>query len=239
MRALPLSSGHRSWLLLTGAALGVVLTMSSTSAASPSSDGASTTITEKVDGFVKGYPGDCPDQLPPTPLVCHEWDITLYRNGTTAEPGGVAPPHSRWVLLALRHTLTFAGDGSEPVESDVGFGFVDGADVTFDREHLAYASVRAPGLALTDGTVVDLAAAWTAKSDRAVFGNDSPALDDFGLVRHFHDDCVTVVNQGHQKIRRARVQAVVNGTTTSNDGWDNLISTSQFTEIEVHPKSCS
>jgi hypothetical protein len=167
--------------------------------------------------------------------VCHEWDIVLYRNGTTAEPGGVAPPNSRWVLLALRHTLTFAGDGSEPVESDVGFGFLDGADVTFDREHLEYASVRAPGLELTDGSVVDLAATWTATSGRSVYGNDSPALADFGLVRHFRGDCINVVNQGHQKIRKARVQSVVDGVESPYSG--GVISTSQFTSVKVHPAS--
>lgn len=225
-------------LVLTAAIAATFIAPADHSAASPAGGSSASTITEKVDGFVKGYIGDCPDDLPPAPLVCHEWDVTLYRNGTTAEPGGIAPPHSRWVLLALRHRLTFAGDGSEPVESDVGFGFIDGADVTFDQQHLGYASVRAPDLGLTDGTSVDFAATWTVTTPRAVYGNDSPALDDFGLVRHLHEDCLTVVNQGHQKIRRARVELVVDGTTTSDDGRYNLISTSQFTEIEVHPKSC-
>jgi hypothetical protein len=221
--------------LVLAATLGVVVAAAGTSAAAPATR-SSSTITEKVDGFVHGYPGDCPDDLPSTPLVCHEWDIVLYRNGTTAQPGGVAPPHSRWVLLALRHTLTFAGDGSEPVESDAGFGFLDGADVTFDSEHLAYASVRAPGLELTDGSVVDLTATWTATSGLSVFGNDSPALADFGQVRHFHDDCINVVKQGHQKIRESRVQSVVDGVESPYGG--GIISTSQFTSIEVHSQKC-
>lgn len=236
MGPLPFSRGAR--LLVTGATLGVVLAMAGTSSATPTSRSASVDI-EKVDGYLHGYPGDCPAELPPTPLVCREWDIEVYRNGTNDEPGGVAPPHSRWVLLALRHTLAFAGDGSEPVESDVGFGFVDGADVTFDREHLQYASVRAPALALSDGSVVNLVVTWTATSDRAVYGNDSPALAGFGLVHHLHEDCVNMVSQGHQKVRQAHVEANADGVVWTADGVGNVISTSQFNVVEVHPQSCS
>jgi hypothetical protein len=220
------------------AAVGLTLATVATSAASPTTDRAST-LTEKVEGYFHGYPGDCPDDLPSTPLVCHEWDITVFRNGFGDEPGGVAPPHSRWVLLALRHTLTFAGDGSEPVESDVGFGFRDGADVTFDAEHLAFAAVRAPGLRLTDGSVVDLAATWTATAERAVYGNDSPVLAQYGLVHHLHGDCVNIVNQGHTKVRAARVSAVVNGVESSYDGAYAAISTGLYLQIEVHQDSCS
>jgi hypothetical protein len=83
---------------------------------------------------------------------------------------------------------------------------------------------------------VDLTATWTATSSRSVYGNDSPALADFGLVRHLHDGCINVVSQGHQKIREARVQSVVDGV--GSPYGEGLISTSQFTTVEVHPASC-
>jgi hypothetical protein len=206
--------------------------------AATSSPSASKVI-EKVDGIFEGFPGDCPDDLPATPLVCHEWDITVFRSGGTFTDGGVAPPHTPWVLIALRHTLTFPGGDVDPVESDVAQGFVVGADVTFDRQHLSYASVRAPDLQMSDGTVVDLEATWTATTDRMLWGNDGPALADFGRVRHLHTDCLNMVSQGHQKVRGASVQAIIDGVESRYDGRYAFMSFNQFITIEVHPRSCS
>ena len=242
MRPRQFPSRPRTRLIVIGTAIGVVVAMSGTfaanSVAAPGEPAGASVFREKVAGIFAGYPGDCPDELPATPLVCHEWDITVYRNGSNDEPGGLAPSRSRWVLLALRHTLTFPGGEGEPTESDVGFGFRDGVDVSFDAAHLEYAIVRAPDLALTDGTTVDLEATWTPTSGRQLYGNDGPALDQYGLVHHFHDSCVTLNSEGHQKVRSARVDAVVNGTSSSYTGAYAYLAVNQFTVVEVHPKSC-
>jgi hypothetical protein len=220
--------------------LGVVLATIGAAAAAPSdasSPSGAMTI-EKVDGIFRGYPGDCPDELPATPLVCHEWDITAFKAGGTFTDGGVSPPKTPWILLALHHTLTFPGDGDEPVESDAVNGFVEGADVTFDREHLSQASVQAPALHLSDGTVVDFQATFTAWSDRMLWGNNGPSLEDFGLVKHLHTDCFTTVSQGHQKVRLAHVVAVVDGVESRYDGIYGYISFNQFITVEVYPHNC-
>jgi hypothetical protein len=146
---------------------------------------------------------------------------------------------SPWQLLAIRHTLTFPGGGADPDESDVAFAFVDGADVTFDRQHLASATVRAHGLSLSDGSTVDLDATWTAVTGRLVAGNNGPALGEYGLVRHLHEDCLTVNNQVHQKLRNARVDAVVDGVSSAYDGAFAFISFNQFIGVEVHPRACA
>ncbi len=182
----------------------------------------------KVDGYLIGYPGDCGDTAPAAPLVCHEWVLNAYRHNG-----------SSWQLLALRHTLTFPGAGADPDESDVAFAFVDGADVSFDRQHLSSATVRAHGLSLSDGSTVDLDATWTAVTDRLVAGNDGPALGEYDLVRHVHEDCLTANNQVHQKLRNARVDAVIDGVPSVYDGAFAFISLNQFISVEVHARACA
>lgn len=217
------------------AVLALPLGITGTATAAPSS----VHFHEKVLGFLRGWPGDCPDDLPTTPLVCHEWDITAFDIGTDEQPGGISPAHARWVLIALHHTLTFAGDGADPVESDATVGFEDGADVSFDQQHLSTATVRAPGLAMSDGTSVNLEATWTATSPRMMWGNDGPALDEFGRVHHQHTACETIENQGHQKLRLANVAAVVDGVASRYDGRFAFLAYNQFISVDVHPASCS
>jgi hypothetical protein len=230
------SYGRVSPVVVLLAVLGVVLTLCSSISAHAA---ASATHThEKVLGFFRGWPGDCPDDLPDQPLVCHEWDITAYDVGTDEQPGGISPPHTGWVLIALHHTLTFPGGGGEPVESDVALGFRDGADVSFDQAHLSTATVRAPDLALDDGDVVDLQAIWTATSPRMMWGNDGPALDEFGHVHHLHAPCLTEEFQAHQKFRLAHVVAVVDGVTSRYDGRFAFLAYNQFISVQVQPASC-
>jgi hypothetical protein len=242
MRRTPLRSRVSARILTISATLGIALAMAGTPA-SLSAPPAGTTLSgsvsiEKVDGIFRGWPGDCPDELPAEPLVCHEWDITVYRIHTHDEPGDGAPVDSTWVLLALRHTLSFPGGDGEPEESDVGQGFRENADVDFDQQHLASATVRAPDLALSDGTTVDLEATWTATSPRFHWGNDGPALEEFGLVRHLKEECLNMVAQGHQNYRPARVDAVVDGVETSYTGVFAFLAFNQFIVHQTRPASC-
>jgi hypothetical protein len=68
--------------------------------------------------------------------------------------------------------------------------------------------MRTP-VAPTDGSTVDVDLEWQAISDRFVYGNNGPALSDFGLTRHHVDRCSTQVNQGHQKFRLAAMTGTV------------------------------
>jgi hypothetical protein len=203
------------------------------------SAGTASVYREKVDGYAFGFAGDCPAEPPAEPLVCTEWIIQPLRAGAAdGGGGGVAPPKTPWELFLLRHTLTFPGGGGEGVESNVALAFVPVTDVTFDREHLRYASVRATDVVMSDGTTADVDAQWVGTSDRFVYGNDGPALEDFGLVpRHVNDDCLTANYQGHQKFRLAHMDAVVNGVQYGYDG--GYISFNNFVFIEVHKQRCA
>jgi hypothetical protein len=192
---------------------------------------------EKVNGYASGYAGDCPDVAPALPGVCTEWFISPFRAGVAQDGGGVAPPKSSWDLFLLHHTLTFPGGGGDPEESDVALAFVPVSAVTYDRQHLRYASVRATDIPLSDGTTADVDARWEATSDRFVFGNNGPALADFGLVRHVNDECLTANYQGHQKFRIARMDATVNGLHYSYEG--GFISLNHFVFVEVHKHGCT
>jgi hypothetical protein len=236
----PLHHGGRGRFLVIGATLGIVVAMTGAPAASssPSSQASASMVIEKVDGIFRGYPGDCPDDLPATPLTCHEWDLTVFKAGGTYSDGGVAPPKTPWILIALHHTLTFPGDFGEPVESDAVNGYAEGVDVTFDRQHLSLATLRAPDLHLGDGSIVDLEATWTAVGDRQLYGNDGPSLEEFGLVKQLHTDCFTTVSQGHQKFRSAHVRAVIDGAESRYDGIYAYIAFNQFLTVTVVPANC-
>ena len=45
-----------------------------------------------------------------------------------------------------------------------------------------------------------------------MYGNEGPALQDFGLVRKYVDRCTTQVNQGHQKTRISSMTGTLDGT---------------------------
>ena len=66
------------------------------------------------------------------------------------------------------------------------------------------------GTASSSKSTVDVDLEWRAISDRFVYGNNGPALSDFGLTRHHVDNCSTQVNQGHQKFRLAAMAGTVN-----------------------------
>jgi hypothetical protein len=128
--------------------------------------------------------------------------------------GSVAPPRTPWSVFINQATLTFVDDEGNVEVSDERVGFlpvVDPANVTYDPEHLAFASLEAE-IPWDDGSVAQVDFQWEAISDREVYGNDGPSLDEFGLVRKYVDKCTTQVNQGHQKFRVSSMT----GTFTSS-----------------------
>lgn len=165
-------------------------------------------------GYASAGFGDCPDTVALTPpgTVCTDTVIQLVREAVAIDGGGLSAVNTPWGALLQRVTLTFPATG-DPVATDERIGFVpsiDDASVTYDRQHLAFASVRTD-IPMSDGSAVAVDLSWQAISDRMVFGNDGPALSDFGLVRHSVDRCTTQVNQGHQKFRIAAMTGTVDG----------------------------
>lgn len=239
MRLSPPYAGGRARVLVIGATLGVVVAMAGTAAAAPTtSDGTSTHFYEKVDGYLQGYPGDCPPaEAPQDPLVCHEVVLTAFRVGTNETT--IAPPKASWVLIVLRHTLSFPGGGGEPTESDVVEGFSEDPVVTFDQQHLSAARVVADDVPMTDGSTLDVDATWTATSDRLHYGNDGPAIAEGGLVHHLKGGCLNSVNQAHQKYRLAHVHAILDGTPSDDLSMFAFIAYNHFTYLEVHPQGCA
>lgn len=49
----------------------------------------------------------------------------------------------------------------------------------------------------------------------------------------------TVLRSGHQKLRNARVDPVIDGIPSLYDGAFAFISFSQFISAEVHPRACA
>jgi hypothetical protein len=208
--------------------------------AAPSDAGSkrsSSIFYEKVDGFLQGYPGNCPPaEAPQNPFVCHETILSAFRVGGTDTTK--APPKATWVLSVVSHTLTFPGGGADPTESDEVTGFSETPVVTFDQQHLSGGHVIADDVPMSDGSTLDVDATWTATSPRMQYGNDGPSLLDFGLVRHDHEKCLNAVNQGHQKFRLAHVAALLNGVPTNDNSIFAFIAYNHFISIEVHPASC-
>ena len=213
----------------------LVVAQSTATASSPNV----TRNTEKVLGFLQGYPGNCPPaEAPQDPFVCHEVVLAAWRIGTNDGPTTTAPPKTVWVLSVVRHTLSFPGGGVDPTESDVVQGFTTHPTVTFDRQHLTTAHLVADGVHMSDGSTMDVDATWTATSSRLQFGNDGPSAADFGHVRHQHEICANVIFQAHQKFRLAHVHAVLNGVPSDDVSEFAFLAYNHFTSIEVHPASC-
>lgn len=200
---------------------------------------SASTYLEKVDGYIQGYPGDCPPaEAPQDPTVCHEVVLTAYHVGSTETPAGVPASKSPWVLIVTRHTLTFPGGGQDPAESDVVTGLTTAASISFDRVHLSTAHVVAEDVPMEDGTTMAVDATWTATSPRRMWGNDGPALEESGRVPHEHLPCVTLVNQAHQKYRLQHVHAVLNGVPSDDLSIFAFLAYNHFLTVEVRPASC-
>jgi hypothetical protein len=184
----------------------------------------------KVTGYAFAIFGNCPQtpEPPPPGTVCHEAFIQVFRESFAIDGGGLAPPKTPWQAFYYESTATFQA-GGDPAETDVRWGFLDLIDpsaVTYDRQHLEFASVDVE-IPLSNGTAVAVNMDWHAGSERFVYGNDGPALSDFGLIHHYVDRCSTQVNQGHQKFRVAAMTGTVNGAavhsyTNSEAGFISL-----------------
>jgi hypothetical protein len=188
-------------------------------------------------GYAFGGFGDCPDvDSPPPGTVCHDASLTIFREAFAVDGGGLSAVNTPWAAFYYEHTLTFQATG-DPVESDVRSGFlpnVDEASVTYDREHLAFASVRTD-IPMSDGSTSHVDVSWQPITDRVVFGNDGPALVDFGLVRHLVDRCETQVNQGHQKYRVAEMTGTIDGVAVHSYTFapSGIISFNHFVFIDA------
>ena len=224
-------------LLAAAAVLGLV--------AAAVSAGSATVARFKVDGYAFAAFGTCPDtpDLPPAGTVCRDAFVLMAREGVAVGGGPVAPPKTQWYAILREATLTFDGT-DEPTETDVRFGVlpvVDAAAVSYDREHLGFASLRAT-IPMDDGTDAAVDLEWSAISERFVYGNDGPALADFGLDRHHVDRCSTQVNQGHQKFRLAAMTGRIDGHPVQSyvSFPSAYISFNLFVSVDVaHGKLCS
>lgn len=194
---------------------------------------------EKVEGFLQGYPGDCPlDEAPQDPLVCHEVVITAYKYSGTDADGGMPPQKAPWTLVVLKHTLTFPGGGQDPTESDAVNGYTFDPVVTFDQQHLATARIHSDDVTMDDGTTMSLDATWTATSPRIMSGNEGPLLADNDLVRHLHEYCLNDVHSAHQKYRIAHVHALIDGVASDDLGTSAFLAYNQFLETVSVPAHC-
>lgn len=100
----------------------------------------------KTDGYALADFGNCPDvPEPPAGTVCTDAFIEVFREAVAVGGGSVAGPKTPWSAFLSEATLTFGPDG-DFVASDERTGFlpvIDPADVTYDQQHLAFASLKA------------------------------------------------------------------------------------------------
>jgi hypothetical protein len=210
----------------------------------PAGSGArqATVLRVKVDGYAFALFGNCPDVDPlPPGTVCREAQLAVFREGVSIDGGSVAPPKTPWVVSVFQYTVTIDPNGDGVLTDErFGFRFLDPAAVTYDREHLAFASLQTE-IPMNDGTTADVDFRWQAISGRFVYGNDGPALGDFGLVRKFVDRCSTEINQGHQKFRVAAMTGTFDGTPVHSytSFPAAYISFNHFAFIDVDHGGCS
>jgi len=195
-------------------------------------------------GYAFAAFGDCPDTVasPPAGTVCTDRQITIAREAVAIDGGGLSAVNAPWSAFLDEATLTFRATG-DPVVTDERFGFVpeiDDAAVTYDRQHLAFASVRTD-IPMSDASRVAVDLSWHPVSDRMVFGNDGPALSDFGLVRHTVVNCETQVNQAHQKFRIAEMTGTLDGASVHSyqSSPSGFISFNHFVFVDaIHGTIC-
>lgn len=199
----------------------------------------------KVTGIVESTFGDCPQvDVVPSGTVCREAVVTLWNEGAAIDGGGLAQTNTPWRLWVFQATLTFGDVAGEPVESDLRWGYlpvVEPADMTFDRQHLMFASVSTE-VAMSDGTTANVDFHWQATSDRILSGNNGYALSDWGLLHHFVDQCLTHEIQAHQKVRIAVMSGTFDGVPVHSYTVlpFSYIASNQFVYIDViHGPRCA
>jgi hypothetical protein len=196
----------------------------------------------KTDGYAFAFFGNCPDVDPlPPGTVCRDAQLAVFREGVAIGGGTVAPPKTPWFVTVFQYTVEIEPNGDAVLTDErFGFRFLDPTAVTYDREHLAFASLQTQ-IPMTDGTTVDVDFRWQAISTRLVFGNDGPSLGDFGRVRKFVDKCSTQVNQGHQKFRVAAMTGTFDGAAVQSyeSSPSAFISFNHFVFIDVEHGGCT
>jgi hypothetical protein len=212
-------------------------------ASAATASGQATVLRFKTDAFAESAFGSCDFLYPPGPLTCHETDVQVVKEGVGGVPGGtVAPPKTPWAIFIDDYTLSFTSGGPDavPVLSDERTGFLLDPTVTFDQQHLSYLTVDAQVL-MSDGSTFHFAGDWTAVSGRTLFGNNGPALGQFGEVRHHVDRCDTTNFQAHQKYVFATMAGTLNGSSVGSYpdlvGLD-FIAYNHFIDIAVTHGDC-
>jgi hypothetical protein len=170
----------------------------------------------KTLGFMSANFGDCPDtgHEPSPGTVCHDAVVQVFREAASIGAGDLSGRNIPWAAVYFDLTATFLPDG-QVVETDQRFGYqpcIPDSAVTYDQQHLAVASV-VTDIALDYGSTIHLDLDWQAISDREVYGSNGPSLgpDELNLIHHYVDDCTTLNNQAHRKLRHAAMTGTVDG----------------------------
>ena len=164
----------------------------------------------EVDGFAEAFFG-CPGFFNTAGTICRETHVEMFRENGATDGGPIDP--SAWTVLVEQYTLEFRSDDPnvDPIGPiDYAVGAIDDPTVTFDDQHLNFATLTA-SVPMSDGTTAKVHAVWTPTSGRQVYGNDGPYLAGNDTPRHFNDGCVTANANAHQKVRFATATGTLNG----------------------------
>ncbi|MGN6798324.1 MAG: hypothetical protein ACTHKS_09250 [Gaiellaceae bacterium] len=195
----------------------------------------------KVDGFAEAFFG-CPSFFNTAGTVCRETHVEMFRENGATDGGPIGP--STWAVLVERYTLEFVSDDPnvDPIGPiDYAVGAIDDPAVTFDDQHLDYATLAA-SVPMSDGTTADIHATWTPTSSRQVFGNDGPYLAGHDTPRHFNEGCVTANTNAHQKVRLGIASGTLDGAPFQSYGdfpFAGWIQTAKFLLLTADHGGCS
>jgi len=183
-------------------ALGAVAALLSAAAASPKSPVVYRVMTE---GYAYSLYGDCDVPVPSDGTVCHETEITVWKEADTST--STAGPHTPWILL-VDHIVT-SWSGGDYTVLDYSAGVTTDVAVSFDQAQLSSVTARG-AVTFDDGSTATVNVAWTAVGPLNLFANDGPASG--APSRHYVDKCVTQNANAHQKNRTAVMTGTLNGT---------------------------
>ena len=169
----------------------------------------------------------CPEEPPPAPTICHEYEVWYVRFDAVAGESALGPVNrGKKPFEALYTDFEVLSDPDEEDVELLSLTTGRSTDVVgyFDKTHLTRASMGAVTVPLMDVNLetgvetptrknVELGAfSWTAASPIYRFGNDGPVFDD---APHLSNRCQTFNAQAHQRFTLGSVTGSVDGVPIS------------------------
>ena len=204
---------------LVRVSLNVALPFAAALSASPMAQAAADLkINELASGAVAAYSTCVP--LSNGDDLCEDFIVSFGRFRRTRD-GEARSLNS----VALEHYEAFIHTDGTATEFVAEIGLADNVSGSYDVSRLTFARMSgvtlnlndiepATGVLVPNGRTATLGPfEWIAASTIYVFGNDGPF--GFGLPRRFVDQCVTQIENAHERFTAAHVTGTINGVSVA------------------------